>query len=126
MPYTLLIEVIGVRVLYELVQALYSLPFHLRLAGDRLVVAHGGIAEELIGERRHRAPVAGDLLALLAEHARPHLGLLLVTHYRKILEYLTPDRIHILIDGRIVADGGPELAAQVEAEGFDGFRNVTA
>ncbi|MFZ4515497.1 MAG: Fe-S cluster assembly ATPase SufC [Acidimicrobiia bacterium] len=58
--------------------------------------------------------------------ARPHLGLLLVTHYRRILDYLPPERIHILIDGRIVVSGGPELAQQVEANGFDMFRTVPA
>ena len=68
--------------------------------------------------------VAGGITEV--RNARPHLGLLLVTHYRKVLEYLTPDRIHILIDGRIVANGGPELPAQVETAGFDAFRTVTA
>lgn len=55
-------------------------------------------------------------------NVRPQLGILLITHYRRILEYLPPDRIHILIDGRIVTDGGPELATTLEAEGFDAFR----
>ena len=54
--------------------------------------------------------------------ARPTLGVLLITHYRRILEHLTPDRVHILIKGRIVASGGPELADRVEREGFDGIR----
>src|SRR5260221_199342 len=42
--------------------------------------------------------------------ARPALGILLITHYQRILEHLTPDRVHVLLDGRIVAAGGPELA----------------
>jgi Fe-S cluster assembly ATP-binding protein len=54
--------------------------------------------------------------------ARPPLGVLLITHYRRILEHLTPDRVHILLQGRIVASGGPEIADRVEREGFDGFR----
>jgi Fe-S cluster assembly ATP-binding protein len=54
--------------------------------------------------------------------ARPALGILLITHYRRILEHLTPDRVHILLDGRIVASGGPEFADRVEREGFDGIR----
>jgi len=54
--------------------------------------------------------------------ARPALGILLITHYRRILEHLVPDRVHILLDGRIVATGGPELAARLEADGFDAFR----
>ena len=48
--------------------------------------------------------------------------MLLITHYRRILEHLTPDRVHILLDGRIVASGGPEVADRVEHEGFDGIR----
>jgi Fe-S cluster assembly ATP-binding protein len=54
--------------------------------------------------------------------ARPQLGILLITHYQRILEHLTPDVVHILLDGRVVATGGPELAARVESEGFDAFR----
>jgi Fe-S cluster assembly ATP-binding protein len=54
--------------------------------------------------------------------ARPALGVLLITHYRRILQHLTPDRVHILLKGRIVASGGPELADRVEREGFDGIR----
>jgi Fe-S cluster assembly ATP-binding protein len=53
---------------------------------------------------------------------RPALGILLITHYRRILEHLTPDRVHILLHGRIVASGGPEIADRVEREGFDGIR----
>jgi len=55
---------------------------------------------------------------------RPELGILLITHYQRILAYLTPDFVHILLDGKIVESGGPELAARVEAEGFDTFRKV--
>jgi Fe-S cluster assembly ATP-binding protein len=57
---------------------------------------------------------------------RPHLGILLITHYQRILEHLTPDHVHVLLDGRIVANGGPELARTVEAEGFDAFRATAA
>jgi Fe-S cluster assembly ATP-binding protein len=53
---------------------------------------------------------------------RPELGILLITHYQRILDHLTPDVVHILLDGRIVESGGPELARKVEAEGFDAFR----
>ncbi len=55
---------------------------------------------------------------------RPHLAILLITHYRRILEYLTPDVVHILLDGRVVESGGPELARTLEAEGFDAFRGA--
>jgi Fe-S cluster assembly ATP-binding protein len=53
---------------------------------------------------------------------RPRLGVLAITHYQRLLDHLAPDRVHILIDGRIVASGGPELAVQLEAEGYEGFR----
>ena len=53
---------------------------------------------------------------------RPQLGVVLITHYQRILEYLTPDVVHILIDGRIVASGGPELAERLEHEGYDAWR----
>jgi Fe-S cluster assembly ATP-binding protein len=58
--------------------------------------------------------------------ARPQLGILLITHYQRILEHLTPDVVHILLDGRVVATGGAELAERVEAEGFDAFRKELA
>ena len=53
---------------------------------------------------------------------RPQLGVLLITHYQRLLDYLTPDVIHILIDGSIVASGGPELAKQLESDGYEAFR----
>ncbi|MDQ1397954.1 MAG: Fe-S cluster assembly ATP-binding protein [Acidimicrobiaceae bacterium] len=54
--------------------------------------------------------------------ARPELGVLLITHYQRILDELTPDRVHILVDGRIVDSGGPELAHRLEQEGYDAWR----
>jgi Fe-S cluster assembly ATP-binding protein len=58
---------------------------------------------------------------------RPDMGVLCITHYRRILDHLTPDAVHILLDGRVVASGGMELAERVEADGFDAFRaGVTA
>jgi Fe-S cluster assembly ATP-binding protein len=53
---------------------------------------------------------------------RPELAILLITHYQRILDHLTPDRVHVLLDGRIVATGGADLAVRVEREGFDAFR----
>jgi Fe-S cluster assembly ATP-binding protein len=50
---------------------------------------------------------------------RPGLGVLLITHYQRLLHYLQPDRVHILIDGRVVESGGPELAERLEAEGYE-------
>ena len=48
-------------------------------------------------------------------------GMLVITHYQRLLEYLKPDKVHILVDGRIVTSGGPELALRLEAEGYDGI-----
>jgi Fe-S cluster assembly ATP-binding protein len=53
---------------------------------------------------------------------RPQLGFLVITHYQRILDHLPPDVVYVLVDGRIVAAGGPEVAQQVEADGFDAFR----
>jgi len=53
---------------------------------------------------------------------RPSLGVLLVTHYTKILELLHPDAVHVLVDGRVVESGGPELADRLEVEGYESWR----
>ena len=49
------------------------------------------------------------------------LGVLAITHYSRLLSELQPDRVHILVDGRIVAEGGDELAAELEADGYARF-----
>jgi Fe-S cluster assembly ATP-binding protein len=54
--------------------------------------------------------------------ARPELGVLAITHYQRLLEELVPDVVHLLVDGRVVASGGPELAARVEADGYEAWR----
>ncbi len=54
--------------------------------------------------------------------ARPELGVLVVTHYPRILDQLRPDVVHLLVDGRIVTSGGPELALQIEQEGYEAWR----
>lgn len=64
--------------------------------------------------------VAEGVQAVRAE--RPHMGILLITHYQRILDHLAPDAVHVMVDGRIVASGGLELAETLEAEGFDAFR----
>jgi Fe-S cluster assembly ATP-binding protein len=53
---------------------------------------------------------------------RPELGIVLITHYQRLLDELAPDYVHILVDGRIVASGGLELAEQLEREGYEAFR----
>jgi Fe-S cluster assembly ATP-binding protein len=48
-------------------------------------------------------------------------GALVITHYQRILNYVKPDFVHVFVDGRIVEEGGPELAHRLEAEGYEGF-----
>ncbi len=52
----------------------------------------------------------------------PGVGVLMITHYSRILKYLSPDRIHVMIKGRIVESGGPELADELEDGGYDAIR----
>jgi Fe-S cluster assembly ATP-binding protein len=53
----------------------------------------------------------------------PDVGILLITHYSRILRYLTTDRIHVMMDGRIVESGGAELATELEAGGYEALRS---
>ncbi|MEX0991811.1 MAG: Fe-S cluster assembly ATPase SufC [Actinomycetota bacterium] len=62
--------------------------------------------------------VAGGVAGLIG----PDLGVLLITHYQRILNYITPDVIHVMMDGRIVKTGGKELAAELENKGYEGIR----
>ncbi|MBV8462049.1 MAG: Fe-S cluster assembly ATPase SufC [Acidimicrobiales bacterium] len=55
--------------------------------------------------------------------ARPELGILVITHYQRMLDELAADRVHLLVDGTVVAEGGPELARQLEREGYDAWRS---
>jgi Fe-S cluster assembly ATP-binding protein len=52
---------------------------------------------------------------------RPEMSVLLITHYQRMLNYITPDYVHVLYKGRIVLSGGPELARQIEDSGYDGI-----
>lgn len=52
----------------------------------------------------------------------PERAILLITHYQRILNYITPDFVHVLVDGKIVRSGGAELAKELEAKGYEGFR----
>ena len=56
--------------------------------------------------------------------ARPALGVLLITHYQRLLELIRPDFVHILIDGVIVESGGPELSLRLEKDGYEAWRNA--
>jgi Fe-S cluster assembly ATP-binding protein len=67
-----------------------------------------------------------DSLKLVAEGVNelvgPHLGVLLITHYQRMLDYITPDRVHVMVQGRIVKSGDAELAHDLEAKGYEGIR----
>jgi Fe-S cluster assembly ATP-binding protein len=65
--------------------------------------------------------VAGGVKELVG----PEMGALVITHYQRILDYITPDRVHVFVDGRIVESGGPELAKKLEAEGYAPYEGVT-
>jgi Fe-S cluster assembly ATP-binding protein len=53
---------------------------------------------------------------------RPDMGVILITHYQRLLDEVAPDHVHILVGGRIVASGGMELAHQLERDGYEAFR----
>ncbi|HXE94619.1 MAG TPA: Fe-S cluster assembly ATPase SufC [Gaiellaceae bacterium] len=61
--------------------------------------------------------VAGGVKELVG----PEMGALVITHYQRILDYITPDFVHVFIGGRIVEEGGPELAHKLEAEGYERY-----
>jgi Fe-S cluster assembly ATP-binding protein len=69
-----------------------------------------------------------DALRIVAEgalrlHEMNNMGVLVITHYQRILNYVQPDHVHILMNGRIVESGGPELALQLEERGYDWLRS---
>lgn len=68
----------------------------------------------------HRGP------HVLHDGTSPKLGILLITHYQRILHYVKPDRVHIMIDGKIVKSGTNELAVQIERDGYDWIRKEQA
>jgi len=66
-----------------------------------------------------------DALRIVASGVKelvgPEMGALVITHYQRILNYVTPDYVHVFMDGRIVEEGGPELAHTLEAEGYERY-----
>ncbi|MDZ4692387.1 Fe-S cluster assembly ATPase SufC [Terricaulis sp.] len=66
-----------------------------------------------------------DALRIVADNVNalraPDRGLLVITHYQRLLDYIKPDRVHILAKGRIIASGGPELALELERDGYDKY-----
>jgi Fe-S cluster assembly ATP-binding protein len=72
-----------------------------------------------------------DALRIVSEGANRlkdemDLGLLVITHYQRILNYIEPDYVHIMLDGRIVESGGPDLALKLEERGYDWIREKHA
>jgi Fe-S cluster assembly ATP-binding protein len=69
-----------------------------------------------------------DALRVVAEGVQsligPEMGALVITHYQRILNFLTPDFVHVFVGGRIVEEGGPELAQRLEREGYEAFTPV--
>jgi Fe-S cluster assembly ATP-binding protein len=71
-----------------------------------------------------------DALKIVSEGVNalrgPERAMLVITHYQRLLDYIKPDRVHVLAAGRIVASGGPELALQLEAEGYEKYEKAAA
>jgi Fe-S cluster assembly ATP-binding protein len=67
-----------------------------------------------------------DALKVVAEGVNrlrgPELGVLIITHYTRILRYIDPDEVYVMFEGRLVASGGPELADELEAEGYENLK----
>src|SRR5437868_13560352 len=66
--------------------------------------------------------VAGGVQSLVG----PEMGALLITHYQRILNYIQPDFVHVFVGGRIVEEGGSELAHELEAKGYEAYGEVAA
>ena len=68
-----------------------------------------------------------DALRIVAEGFNklrtPQTSAMVITHYQRLLDYLKPDVVHVLMGGRIVKTGGPELANRIEQQGFDWIKN---
>lgn len=56
----------------------------------------------------------------------PNIGILLITHYQRLLNYITPDHVHVMVNGKIVLSGGKELALELEAKGYDWVKEENA
>ena len=71
-----------------------------------------------------------DALRVIADGVQalvgPEMGALVITHYQRILNHIKPDFVHVFVDGRIVEEGGPELAHKLEAEGYKAYEEAFA
>ena len=63
-----------------------------------------------------------EVAAMVETLRSSSLGVLVITHYSRILRYMNPDRVHVMVDGRVVESGGPEIAERLEAEGYAAVR----
>lgn len=63
-----------------------------------------------------------EIAGLVEELRGPEIGILLITHYSRILRFMRPDAVHVMVAGRIVEAGGPEVAERLDAEGYETFR----
>ena len=62
-----------------------------------------------------------DVAALVESMRKPDLGIVIITHYSRILGYMNPDRVHVMVGGRIVESGGPDVADRLEAQGYAAY-----
>ena len=89
--------------------------------GARARAGHHG--RDRLGSRHRRPAHRGRRGQRLAG---PERGFLIITHYQRLLDHITPDRVHVLVDGRIVESGDIDLARRLEAEGYEAFRRIGA
>jgi Fe-S cluster assembly ATP-binding protein len=66
--------------------------------------------------------VVADGISRMYERSKGNMGILVITHYSRILHYIKPSNVHVMFDGRIVVSGGPELADELEQTGYEGIR----
>jgi len=67
--------------------------------------------------------VVADGISRMYERSKGNMGILVITHYSRILHYIKPSNVHVMFDGRIVVSGGPELADELEQTGYEGIRS---
>ncbi|MFM7900147.1 MAG: hypothetical protein ACKO97_14435, partial [Actinomycetota bacterium] len=93
---------------------------------DAEMRARGAHLADALGDDSQRVDVE-PRIGLIEDRevraARPQLSIVLITHYQRLLDEVKPDFVHVLVDGRIVATGGMELAERLEKSGYDSFRS---
>lgn len=89
--------------------------FQLAVAGPRVAILDEIDSGLDIDAVREIARMVEDLRS-------DELGVLIITHYNRILRYMKPDRIHVMVEGKVVRSGGPEIAEELEASGYEEYR----